>query len=80
MDTNEAITAFGKVIETLEKLQEENVELKRLLELAVEDLADDMPICKNCKKRHTDECNPESDCSCFEWRYADEVKGLIENE
>lgn len=66
-------------VEVVKNLQKENAKLKRLLELAVEDLADDRTICENCKKLDTDECDPESDCSCFEWRYSDEAKGLIEN-
>lgn len=53
MDVNGAIAAFGKVVETLEKLQKENAELKRLLKLAVEDLhyfaMDDFEPCFKCE-------------------------------
>lgn len=68
-----------KWLEELQKLRKENAEMKRLLKLAIEHLSDDIPICENCKKLDTDECDPESDCSCFEWLYSDEAKGLIEN-
>lgn len=53
-------------MEELIKIKKENVKLKRLLKLAVEDMANGRPICENCKKLDTDECDPVVDCSCFE--------------
>ncbi len=63
----------------VKQMKWENATLKRLLKLAVEAMANGRPICENCKRLDTDECVPKADCSCFEWHYADEVKGLIEN-
>ena len=72
-------TLHIKAIDTVVEAAQENIKLKRLLELAIEDLGRDSTICERCKNNHTDECEPIEDGSCHIWRYADKVKGLIEN-
>ena len=67
-------------IDTAVEAAQENIKLKRLLKLAIEDLGCDSTICERCKNNHTDECEPIEDGSCYIWRYADKVKGLTENE
>ena len=71
----------------VEQMKQENAELKRLLKLAVEDMKDSQSVCEFCKHaekgRHGSTAMPCYLCDRksneFEWRYADEVKGLIEN-
>ncbi len=78
----------------VEQMKQENAELKRLLKLAVEDAKAlfeacekeymrhdsfiEPEMCKFCKYYRTGFCKCEPDGRC-RWRYADEVKGLIEN-
>lgn len=79
-DDDEIWNADIEAIDVALKQMQENAELKRLLKLAVEDLESDSTVCDKCKKLNTDECDPMNDCSCYEWRYLDEAKGLIEDE
>lgn len=86
MDINEAITAFGKVVEDLEKLQKENAELKRLLKLAAAELTPD--ICDYCVNNGSKRCKEASiaegcgnmACQFVYWRHYNEAKGLIESD
>lgn len=45
-----------------------------MVKLAEDDFSCASIICELCKKFNTDECKPVADCSCFELRYADDVK------
>lgn len=45
-----------------------------MVKLAEDDFLCASIICELCKKFNTDECKPVADCSCFELRYADDVK------
>ncbi|MGN0592021.1 MAG: hypothetical protein ACI4JQ_02100 [Ruminococcus sp.] len=69
----------GLTPKQIEQMKRENAELKQLLKLAIEHLGIDGTICDRCNKLHTDECDPVADCSCYEWRYFDKAKGLIED-
>ena len=79
---------YVEALHIVVKALEENSKLKRLLKLAVEDMKDSQSVCEFCKHlekgRHGSTEMPCYLCdrtsNKFEWRYADEAKGLIEND
>ena len=78
----------------LEEIKQENAELKRLLKLAADDanalfvacdteymkhdLLSEPEMCRFCKYYRTVFCKCEPVGKC-QWRYADNVKGMIKN-
>ena len=69
---------LAKWLEELKRIKQENTKLKRLLKLAVEDMKCNQFMCNICK--HSRSClKHEKNFECFEWRYADNVKGMIED-
>ena len=68
----------GYKTKIVEKLEEENAELKRLLKLAVKDidLAMSETVCSMCKVTRCD-CNKSTPCT---WQHQDEVMKVIGEE
>lgn len=57
----------------VEKLKQENAELKRLLRLVIDDIAQDCEVCANYQK-----CIDNLRRKCkFQWRYAAEAEKLL---
>ena len=70
---------LAKWLEELKRMKQENTKLKRLLKLAVEDMKCNQFVCNLCKHSRSACLKHEKNFECFEWRYADNVKGMIED-
>ena len=70
---------YVEALQIAVKALEENAELKRLLKLAVEDMKCNQFVCNLCKHSRSACLKHEKNFECFEWRYADKVKGMIKN-
>ena len=69
---------LAKWLEELKRMKQENAELKRLLKLAAEDMKCNQFVCNICK--YSRSClKHEKNFECFEWCYADNVTGMIED-
>lgn len=64
----------------VEQMKQENAELKRLLKLSVEDMKCNQSVCNLCKHSRSACPKHKKNFECFEWRYADKVKGMISDE
>ena len=95
VDILSAYEDTGLTPNQVEQMKQENAELKRLLKLAADDAnalfvacdteymkhdsLSEPEMCRFCKYYRTGFCKCEPNVRC-QWRYADEVKGLIEME
>ncbi|MGN1225550.1 MAG: hypothetical protein ACI4TG_10670 [Ruminococcus sp.] len=80
VDILSAYEDTGLTPNQVEQMKQENAELKRLLKLAVEDMKCNQSVCNLCKHSRSACPKYKKNFECFEWRYADKVKGMISDE